>query len=385
MCASPSGGHRRELPIGVRTLQAGLIVNAFGNGAAAPFMILYLHNVRGIPLPVAGLASAAASGCAVLATLIAGRTATRYGSKITMIGGLVCSTVAYAAYPAVRQPWHAVALGAIAGVGIGTWLTMQSTLVAALTPPSLRHVAFAWQRVAANVGLGLGGFAGGLIVSSGRPQTFTTLFWFNAATFMVYGLVLVRIDEPSAPRTVADPSRGYVEVWADPVFTRFAILNFTVVASAIALLNSLVPVYARNEAQIDERSIGVLFLVNSLTIVALQLPIARRVEARRRMSAFALMELLFGVSWLLMAVASATGGAWVALLFVGAAFLTFSLAECLYDSVQGPLVAALAPSDQSSRYLAATAFSWQLGFIVGPALGAAILAITPRGLWIISA
>ena len=104
MCASPSGGRRRQLPVAVRTLQAGLIVNAFGNGAAAPFMILYLHDVRGIPLPMAGLASASASGCALLATLIAGRAAAWCGHKVTMIGGLACSTIAYAAYPAVRLP-----------------------------------------------------------------------------------------------------------------------------------------------------------------------------------------------------------------------------------------------------------------------------------------
>jgi predicted MFS family arabinose efflux permease len=73
---------------------------------------------------------------------------------------------AYGLYPLVCQPWHAIVFAALAGAGIGTWLTMQSSLLAALTPASLRHMAFAWQRVAANVGLGLGGFAGGLIVTT---------------------------------------------------------------------------------------------------------------------------------------------------------------------------------------------------------------------------
>ena len=37
------------------------------------------------------------------------------------------------------------------------------------------------------------------------------------------------------------------------------------------------------------------------------------------------------------------------------------------------------------RYLAVTAFSWQFGFIMGPAVGAIILAANPYALWILAA
>jgi hypothetical protein len=47
-----------RLPRAVYILQAGLLVNAFGNGAANPFLLVYLHNVRGIPLGLAGLVAA---------------------------------------------------------------------------------------------------------------------------------------------------------------------------------------------------------------------------------------------------------------------------------------------------------------------------------------
>ncbi|MDX6447885.1 MAG: hypothetical protein QOD08_348, partial [Gaiellaceae bacterium] len=35
-------------------LQLGGLTNAFGNGIVLPFLIIYLHNVRGIPLGLAG-------------------------------------------------------------------------------------------------------------------------------------------------------------------------------------------------------------------------------------------------------------------------------------------------------------------------------------------
>jgi MFS family permease len=371
-------GARYGLPRAVRILQTGLVVNAFGNGAAAPFLILYLHNVRGIPLPLAGAASATAAGCGLLSAVTAGSIADRVGPRSTMIGGLGCSTVAYCLYPLVRHPWHALVLAVLAGAGIGTWLTMQSSLLAALTPPDLRHVAFAWQRVAANVGLGLGGFAGGMIVTTGRPDTFTALFWLNAATFIVYTVFLVRIPLPDVVPVTRQ--RGYLQVLADRVFVRLAVLNLVVVAAAISLLNALVPVYAKNQGLAQERAIGTLFLLNSVVIIAIQLRVARMVEGRRRMRAFALMAALFASSWLLL-IAAPTTRATIATTVLVLAIIAFSVAECLYDAVYGPLVADLARPDLLSRYMAVTGFSWQLGFIVGPAVGAVILNSAGGALW----
>lgn len=58
-----------------------------------------------------------------------------------------------------------------------------------------------------------------------------------------------------------------------------------------------------------------------------------------------------------------------------------SLGECIYDSIQGPLVAELAPEDLLSRYMAVSGFSWQLGFIAGPALAGLVLGAEPNALW----
>jgi hypothetical protein len=38
-----------RLPREVWVLQAGGLANSFGNGIMLPFLIIYLHNVRGIP------------------------------------------------------------------------------------------------------------------------------------------------------------------------------------------------------------------------------------------------------------------------------------------------------------------------------------------------
>ena len=43
------------------TLLSGSFANAVGNGVVFPFLLIYLHNVRGISLGTAGLVVAATS------------------------------------------------------------------------------------------------------------------------------------------------------------------------------------------------------------------------------------------------------------------------------------------------------------------------------------
>jgi MFS family permease len=71
-------------------------------------MLIYLHSVRGIPLAVAGLASATSATFALGASLWSGSLADRIGAKTTLIVGLALSTAGFALYPLVHEGWHAV-------------------------------------------------------------------------------------------------------------------------------------------------------------------------------------------------------------------------------------------------------------------------------------
>ena len=373
----------RGLPRGVYVLQAGLLLNAFGNGAANPFMLLYLHDVRGIPLAVAGIASGVGAGAALAASLVGGSLTDRIGGRATMIGGLALSTTGFALYPLIREGWQAVALALLLGSGTGTWLTGQSSLVARLVDSAQRPLAFAQQRVVANVGLGLGGAVGGLIVTTAEPATFTALFLLNAATFVAYAGFLVRVAEP--PVVVAKAVGGsYRAALRDTAFLRLLVVNYAFVAGAIALLVGVFPVYAKTEAGVSEDAIGVLFLVNSLLIIGLQVRVTRLQSGRRRMVALARMGVLFACSWLLVLGAGLMRPTY-ALAVLVAAIALFSLAECLYDAVQGPIVADLAPEGLVGRYIALNGFSWQLGFITGPAAAAAVLGANPHAVWLLAA
>jgi hypothetical protein len=226
---------------------------------------------------------------------------------------------------------------------------------------------------------------GGLIVKTSQPQTFTVLFLLNAVTFLAYAGFLLRVREPSGGVRVAQAAGSYRTALRDSAFVRLLSVNYAFVAGAIALLVGVFPVYAKTEAGVSEDQIGLLFLVNSLLIILLQVRIARGQGGRRRMTALAAMGGLFAASWLLVLGAGLVDGVAAAALALLAAIAVFSVAECLYDAVQGPIVADLAPDGLVGRYMALNAFSWQLGFITGPPVAAAVLGAAPNAVWPLAA
>lgn len=62
-----------------------------------------------------------------------------------------------------------------------------------------------------------------------------------------------------------------------------------------------------------------------------------------------------------------------------------AVGECLHGSVQGLLVTDLAPRRLLGRYTAVSTSSWEVGFVVGPAVGGFLLQVEPYALWPVAA
>ncbi len=372
-----------ELPRAVWVLQFGGLLNAFGNGIVLPFLIIYLHNVRGISLGAAGLIAAANSAAALCSGFVAGSLSDRIGPKRVLIGALLLMAVAISLFPLIRSAGNAALLMMLLGLGSGAFWPSQSSLVTGLTPADRRHSAFSVQRVTMNLGVALGGLTGGLIASTGNPETFTILFLLDALTFVGYALVLTRLPAPRLSRE--RDSGSYRRVLADRPFVSYILLNALFISAGMAVIIELLPPFAKNDAGVNEQQIGFIWAVNSLAIVFFQLPVAKLVEGRRRMCGLALM----GVIWCCVMLTVGAAGYWAsgstaAVIMAGAAGV-FGLGECLHGSIQLALTADLASPGVLGRYLALSSQSWQVGWIIGPACGGFLLQHAPYALWPIAA
>ena len=202
-CAASSRSLNPRLPRSVQLLQLGGLLNAFGNGLVLPFLLIYLHNERGIGLGIAGLVLATNAAVSLVAGPIAGALVDRVGGKRMLTDR--------ARLPHARDRRLRVRRDRLAG------LPRERRSPASATAPSGRPsrrcspgcrrassapATFAMQRVAMNLGIGIGGVAGGFIAT----ESFRALFLLDALTFVAYAAVLWPVRARAAPRAARAPS-----------------------------------------------------------------------------------------------------------------------------------------------------------------------------------
>jgi len=354
-------------------VQIGVFLNALGWGAVLPFEVIYLHNGRGLSLEMSGLVVGTVTGVGVVAAPLSGPLIDRFGARVCATGAGIALAAGYGWLAFVRSPLPAFAAAAIAGAGNGALNPSQSTLLATLAPPELRHRATAVARVATNAGFGIGGAVGGLVAAYGL-EGFVTLFLANAVTYLLYVLVLrVVVREDPRPERLEG---GYRLVLRDRAFLHLAAANVAVIAIGWGALPWLVPPYARNTLAIDAQLIGLLMLANAAAVVVAQVPVARFAEGRRRVVLMAAGAALIAVAFALVAATTVTGRAGYALLV--AAAVVIGVGECFHTTALMPLVADLAPPGIRGRYMAAISLSWWIGLALAPAAGTGLLAQSPQ-------
>jgi MFS family permease len=367
-----------DLPRKVWLLQFGILINFLGNGMVAPFLIIYLHFGRGIPLALAGSAVSLGGITAVTSGLLAGSLSDRLGPRNVLVAAMVCNAVAYLLYTQVTVPWEAFAVGFLVGVGTGTYGPSSQSLLATMVPPENRQAAFAQNRITAVVGLGLGGMIGGILAARGL-QGYLSLLVLDAVTFLTFAAVLLNLPSGRVKSRV-EARASYALVLRNRAFIRLVGVNIALVTAGIAPMLVLLPAYAKGQAHVSETAIGAIYAANTLTIVAAQLPLARLTQGRSRMLVLRAGAMIWVVSWLICLAAGEWLSGNAAALVIGFAAVTYAIGECLYSSIMLPTATALAPDHLRGRYLGAMGLAWQTGFMIGPSLGGAVLGIFPLGL-----
>ncbi len=352
-------------------VQIGIFLNSLGWGAVLPFEVIYLHDGRGFSLGTAGLVVGTLTGVAVAAAPLTGTQIDRFGPRpVATVAGLALG-VGYAGLAFAHTKEMAFAAAVVAGAGNGALLPAQSTLLAALAPPDLRHRATAVSRVCTNAGFGFGGGIGGLVAAYGLSGLMA-LFLLNAATYVAYVAVLVAVVRNAAP---PDPmTGGYRRVLHDITFLRLACTNTVMIAVGWGVSSWILPLYAKNELKVDSKLIGLLLLANALTVVGVQIRIARFAEGRRRVVMMATGGAIFAAAYLLVLAARDLGGAGYGALVVAA--IAIGVGECFHTAALMPLVAQLAPPSLRGRYMATIGLSWWTGLALAPILGTQLLKIS---------
>ncbi len=376
-------GLRPRLPAAVWTVVAGGAVSALGNGFVLPYGSIYLHVVRGIPIPVVGALLSFSALASLLVAVAGGTLVDRLSPKAVILLGLGFQTLGFASLGfATGIPQAALSLGLV-GLGAGCFYPALGALLAAITTRAERAAAASLQYAANNLGIGLGAIVGGLLVSTSRPGTFTLVYLLDAATFVVFAAVAILRVPSGRHREERVRSSGYVAVLRDWRFMGVVVFNVMVVVSTYSQLDTSVPLYARVFLRVPTAAIGLILAANTGFIVLAQLPLARLVRRVPRTQTLTLCGAVWSACWMVGWLASLERGM-AAAAWLGVFAVTFGAGECLLSATLGPLVADLARPALRGRYMATFNLSWAIGLLVGPSLGGVLVGSFLRPwMWLI--
>jgi MFS family permease len=356
-----------RLPRAAWIVLGGDALSAIGSGLTLPFLLVYLHEVRGLELGVAGLALSSVAIAGLLANPVGGWLCDHADPRRALALGLVLAAAGAILITLVRTPWQAVAAASVVGLGAGLMWPAQDALLASVVAPRERSSVFSVRHATVNAGFATGGLIAALLVDSSSPRSFELIYLLDAATFLAFAplLLLVRSPdrEPARDRSVRP---RYREVLRDRVFLRIWGLTALLVMVGYAQFHAAFPAYATGQGGLAAGALGAAFAANAITVVLLQLVALRLWAGRRRTRAVMVLCGLWAVTWLATLGAGTLGGGAVAAIAFAAALVLFGVGETLLAPSLAPMVNDLAPERLRGHYNGAFTLAWTSGFIAGP-------------------
>lgn len=386
-------------PVGRRAWRlslAGTLISSLGGGLTLPFLLVYLHGVRHVPLAVAGVVVAVSAVVGMVATTAGGPLGDRIGLGRTLVVGLVTQAFGTALLAIGGEALEATAAVSLVAAGNGVAWPALNGLIAGQLPLAEQPRAYALRFGVLNAGLGIGGLASGWIVSLQNPASFSLIYGIDATTTALFAALVV-LGMRSTPGFRPDPAhrrghdgdgpppaRGYRAVLADRAFVGYLVCALALGVFGYAQLNGPWAAFATLVGHATPRVVGIGFAVNTAAIVVSQLAVVRLTRTWRRTRLLALTAALWALAWAATGLAAlpALHGLPADVVLV-LALGVFGLGETFLSPVSGAMPNVLAPPHLRARYNALASTTWPLGGLIGPPVAGVLLGGPAPVSWVV--
>lgn len=381
-------GNRLGLPRMARhrSLASAAVIDSLGSGMLLAFIVVYFAQTTSLSLPAIGTAITIARFIAVPTAVVVGPLADRFGPRRLALAGNLVSAIGYVGFLVADDAWKIVVVTLLTQIGAVTYWTNSNGLVALAAQGEQRTRWFAMLHMLRNVGLGVGGALGALLVGFDGSTGLRILVAANVVSYMVAALLLGRWkpDEQKVERSAADladlPTVGYRTVLMDRRYMLLVAINVSFVFAAL-VLSLLLGVYIIEGLGEEAWIAGALLVLNSVQVALTQTVVSRAMERFRATRVLAVSCLINAAAFGLFAVLVAAP-AWAVIAGLFTATLLYTIAETTATPRSEDLSVQLAPEHMRGRYLAVYQLSWTFGQTVAPALLTFLLAGQPWWPWL---
>jgi MFS family permease len=371
-------GFWAALPPAGRWLLSTTAISTLGRGMTLPFTIIYMNEVRGVDLDVAGLLMGLIAVVAVVITAPVGILTDRLGARPVVVAGLLAQVLGAVVIAfATTVPAFVVAVSLL-GVSFGIGWPAFNAMIASIVDGRLRTQYFGINFALVNLGIGLGGVVSGFLTDVSRPGTFTAIFLVDAVCVLVpVALLLGPLRHVAGrPRPVEDGGSGgagYLAILRRPAVLWVTALTFLSSFVGYGQMEAGFPAFARQVSEVSTRTIGLAFAANTAVIVLMQFFVLRRIDGRRRTRVFLGLVVLWVVAWALLGATGLVAGTLAAAAGVIVFHVFFGLGETLLQPTVPAIVNDLASDRDRGRYNAVSAGAFQVGAITAPVAAGVLL------------
>jgi MFS family permease len=238
-----------------------------------------------------------------------------------------------------------------------------------------------------NLGLGLGGLIGSLIIQEGSLRSFQWMYWIDAATFLIYLGIILSLHgegldkyEPKADELEQGTYRDLFKIKPLVLLGTGGIILFTF---GYGVIQAGVPIFATQFLGLSPKWLGLIFGVNTIAIFTLQPLVMRILERYSKYNALIAIGIIWSASWIFVGVAPA-----LPLVASGIALCLSQLVFAIGEMVQAPVIPTLAnelaPENIRGRANAFMSLQWSISGVAGPAITGLMLGADRPGLWVVS-
>ncbi len=356
-----------------RWLLSTTAISTIGRGMTLPFTIIYVHEVRGISLDVAGLLMGLIAVVALVVTGPVGALTDRVGARQVLIWVNAVQVLATTVL-AFATTVPAFILGfTLLGISFGAGWPAFNAMIAAIVDGAMRTQYFGVNFALLNLGIGVGGILGGLFADVHRPWTFMALFRVDSVCVCIPIALLLgplrhvhaRAETPAEHESSSPTS--YLAIVRQPAMTWMTLLTFVASFVGYGQMEAGFPAFARQVSEVSTRTVGFAFAMNTAVIVLAQFVVLKRILGHRRTRVFLALIALWALSWTIMGATGLVPGTVLAAVGVCAFHVFFGIGETMLHPTMPAIVNDLAADHTRGRYNATTALAFQLGAVAAPA------------------
>lgn len=362
-------------------LLIGLAIDSFGGGCAGPLLLLFFIRVADIPLGTAGLLLTVATLFSIVAPAAVGMVIDRVGPRNLVIGAQFAQAVAFVGFYFGRSLWLLFLCALITTTGQRVFWSSIFSLLSDVSDPGDRDRWFGLGGMMQAGGFGLGALAAGALLTFEGDGPFLVAMAVNAITFVIAGLLLLRVQVSHAARAAAQDSGPAPLLRKDKPFLVLIGAN-TILALCTMLMGVGLPVYVTEALPTAPTWIvGVLLAAISVVLATGQTLVVRHTEQRRRTQVMILAGLLWAAWGVVMAgLLHVPAGLVVPGLIV--ATIVFASADVLHAATSNALAAAVAPVRGHGKYLSYWQYSFTFASVLAPAFFAQLFEVEHELPWL---